>query len=272
MRINGDEKMTGEIINFPDMKNIEQEIEKLRTELSMLVIEYDTLRFTDGPNIETAYMLELGGLEYSVFEAQCELKRLMRKRDFMQMSINRGEKPDMKAIEKRLDEEFQIYKEKLDEELHKINKSIERANLPTLSADEEKELKKLYRKIVKKLHPDLNPDATDEQKRLFQNAVAAYQNGDLSAIRMIADIADGADDKKLNGNDALFRIKENLEKSIKNMSEKISKIKFEYPFTLAEFTRDENKMNERKKELKEILEKYKQAIENYERILKEMMK
>ena len=58
----------------------------------------------------------------------------------------------------------------------------------------------------------------------------------------------------------------------KNMSEKISKIKFEYPFTLAEFTRDENKMNERKKELKEILEKYKQAIENYERILKEMMK
>ena len=264
--------MTGEIINFPDMKNIEQEIEKLRTELSMLVIEYDTLRFTDGPNIETAYMLELGGLEYSVFEAQCELKRLMRKRDFMQMSINRGEKPDMKAIEKRLDEEFQIYKEKLDEELHKINKSIERANLPTLSADEEKELKKLYRKIVKKLHPDLNPDATDEQKRLFQNAVAAYQNGDLSAIRMIADIANGADDKKSNGNDVLFHIKENLEKSIKNMNEKISKIKSEYPFTLAEFTRDKNKMSERKKELKEILEKYKQAIENYERILEEMMK
>ena len=264
--------MAGEIINFPDMKNIEQEIEKLRTELSMLVIEHDTLRFNDGPNIETAYMLALGGLEYSIFEAQCEMKRLMRKRDLMQMNINRGEKPNVKAIEKELDEEFQSYKEKLDEELHKINKSIERASLPTLSADEEKELKKLYRKIVKKLHPDLNPDATDEQKRLFQNAVIAYQNGDLSTIRMIADISDGADEKKINGNDALFHVKENLEKSIGNMKAKIDKIKSEYPFTLAEFTRDKNKMSARKNELEEILKKYKQAIENYERILDEMMK
>ena len=52
------------IIVFPDFQKLRDEVEKLRTELSMLMLERDELRFVICKNIETEYMLKLGRLEY----------------------------------------------------------------------------------------------------------------------------------------------------------------------------------------------------------------
>ena len=57
------------IIPFPDFQKLKEEIEKLRTELSMLVLERDELRFVICKNIEMEYMLKIGGLEYQAYEA-----------------------------------------------------------------------------------------------------------------------------------------------------------------------------------------------------------
>ena len=69
----------GDIILFPDLQKLKDEVEKLRTELSMLMLEYDELRFVICKNIETEYMLKLGSLEYKAYEAQCVVMRLKRK-------------------------------------------------------------------------------------------------------------------------------------------------------------------------------------------------
>ena len=64
------------MIVLPEFEELKKEVEKLRTELSMLVLERDELRFVICQNIEMEYMLRLGGLEYKAFEAQCTYLRL----------------------------------------------------------------------------------------------------------------------------------------------------------------------------------------------------
>lgn len=52
------------VIVFPDFEKLKSEVEKMRTELSMLLLERDELQFVICKNIETEYMLKLGSIEY----------------------------------------------------------------------------------------------------------------------------------------------------------------------------------------------------------------
>ena len=54
------------IIVFPEFTTLQAEVEELRTEISRLLLERDELRLVICKNIETAYMLALGSLEYKV--------------------------------------------------------------------------------------------------------------------------------------------------------------------------------------------------------------
>lgn len=80
--------MNDNIILFADFENLKNQVEKLRTELSMLVLEHDELQYMECPNIEMAYMLELGALEYRAYEAQCTALRLKRKLELLQAKRN----------------------------------------------------------------------------------------------------------------------------------------------------------------------------------------
>lgn len=79
-----DRKQSREIILFPDFAVLKAEVEKLRTELSMLLLEQDELVYVECKNIEMAYMLSLGNLEYQVYELHCAVLRLKRKTELIQ--------------------------------------------------------------------------------------------------------------------------------------------------------------------------------------------
>ena len=68
------------IILFPVYDVLKQQVEKLRTELSMLVLERDELIYVQCKNLETSYMLSFGDAEYSVYKAQCAMLRLGKRR------------------------------------------------------------------------------------------------------------------------------------------------------------------------------------------------
>ena len=68
-----------EIIAIPEYESLKTETEKLRTELSMLLLERDELVFVICRNLETKYMLKIGGLEQQLYAKQCEAQRLKRK-------------------------------------------------------------------------------------------------------------------------------------------------------------------------------------------------
>ena len=151
------------IIMFPEFEKLLKEVERLRTEFSMLLLERDELQYVVCKNIETAYMLSLGSLEYKAFEIECEMWRLHRKIELIQAKINRQEKVDLKAIDETLDDEFEEYQRKLDEQINKMNAALEHSKCEKMTEEQTKEFKKLYRTIVKALHPDLNPDASPAQ-------------------------------------------------------------------------------------------------------------
>ena len=263
-----------DIIIFPDFEKLKNEVEKIRTELSMLLLERDELQFVICRNIETAYMLKLGGLEYKAYEAQCTALRLKRKIELIQAKKNRQEKVVLSAIEETLKTEFAEYQKCLNEQIEKMNKALERSKCKVLTDEENRELKKIYRKIVKELHPDLNPDISAEKVQLFNNAVNAYKNGDLNALKIINEmVGDGMQPKQ--SKDAMTQLieeKEHLLSLLKPIKDSIEDIKSKYPYNLKAIVESEKKTEQMRHELKHVLEQYNELIEIYKKTIDEMLR
>ncbi len=262
------------IVLFPEFVTLKAEVEKLRTEISMLLLERDELRLVICKNIETAYMLALGSLEYKAFELNCEVLRIKRKIDLIQAKKNRQEKIVLSAIEELLDEEFAEFQRQLDEQIDKMNKAIDHSQGRPLTGEETKEIKKLYRSIVKALHPDLHPEVTPAQIQLFQNAVQAYENGDLGNLRIISEmVADTVvPEHGENGLSILAKDKERLTKTLELIREQIANIKSEYPYTMKELVNDPEQVAEKRTELEEMIAELKEAHDLYVARLKEMLR
>ena len=139
---------TGNVIVFPDFEKSKNEVERMRTELSMLLLELDELQFVICKNIETEYMLKLGSIEYRAYEAQCLSLRLKRKIELIQAKKNRQEKVIISAIEETLDTEFAEYQKQLNEQIDKMNDALKRSKAEVLTNEENKEL---YKRIIESL-------------------------------------------------------------------------------------------------------------------------
>ena len=262
------------IIIFPDFQKLKEDVEKLKTELSMLMLERDELRFVISKNIETEYMLKLGGLEYKAYEAQCATMRLKRKIELIQAKINRQERVNLTKIDETLDEEFLEYQQRLNEQIDKMNAALEHSKSEYLSEEDNKELKKLYRKIVKVLHPDINPEVSPAQVKMLDNAINAYKNGDLKTLRIIGEMV-GDHQLPEKHQDALTQLrkeKERLDKMIGSIKESIAKIKSEYPYCVKEILEDAQKVEQKKAELEELIKQYKELAEAYKTKIDEMMR
>lgn len=265
--------MPADVILFPDFQELKREVDKLRTEMSILVLERDELRFVECKNIETSYMLTLGNLEYKAYEAECLFLRLKRKVSLLQEKKNRQEKIVLSQIEDALDREFAEYQEKLREKMDKMNAAIERGKGELLSETDTQELKKLYRRIVKAIHPDLHPDLSKAQFDLFNNAVDAYANGDLNTLRIIDEMV--SDPIMPEAPDAMTKLvqdKERLTKLIQIIKESIEKIKSEYPYTVKDIVLDPEKIAARKAEVEIVLHQYEEAISAYSLKIEEMLR
>ena len=258
-------KSANEIILNLEYENLKNELLKKRTELSMLVLQRDELKYVICKNIETKYMLELGNLEYRLYQSECIIMRLKRKVELIQMRINRQEKIDVSAIDKLLDEQFREYQQKLEEKIKKMNEAIERNNGEVLTEQQVKELKKLYRAIVKALHPDLNPNVTKQQIKLFQNAVTAYKNGDLQTLRIINEMISNnhSEDDNTDNIEKMRNELIRLDRMISSINGDVEKIKSEYPYTMKDILFDKEQLNQRKEELKDNIDQCNELVSFY---------
>lgn len=264
----------GEIVEFPDTKNLKEKIKTLRENLEELLLEKDYLESIVCENIKTKYTLLFGGLEYRLYKASCEYLRLRRKKEMIQAKKNREEEVNIKAIEADLDNEFIDYKRKLDEKISEVNNALKRSKLKVMSKDEVNEMKKLYRVIVKKLHPDLNPKITESEKELFYRATECHKCGDLTAIRLIFEIV-GSDDAKDETTtapaDSLEKEATRLETLVESVQKDIEKLKSTEPYIWKVYLDDENKKNEKLNALERDIENFENAIRTQEEYIKELL-
>lgn len=273
MNTDGQSGSVGDIILFPEYESLKKEVEKLRVELSILLLERDDLLLMECKNIEMAYMLEVGYLEYGLYELQCNVLRLKRKVELIQARMNRQEAVVVKEIETILNKEFAEYQKRLNDQMGKMNQAIERNRMGRLSEEETREIKKLYRKIVKVLHPDLHVDVSEAQRRLFGNAVQAYEDGDLTTLRIIYEVVQNSD-TEYEGQDAIVQLvkeKIRLTELLAGVKEQIAKIKSEYPYTLKKILMDATKLEEYKAELELATKQYEELKCVYDRKIKDML-
>ena len=250
---------------FPEFEHLQSEIAQLRAQLCALVLERDQLLFVECRNIETAYMLAIGGLEYRAFELKCTVLRLKRKAELLQAQINKQERVDLNAIETILDLEFEEYRRRLDEQLNKVNEALAYSHAKILPEDEAAELKKLYHAVIKALHPDLHPNLSEAELKLFYNAVSAYKNGDLQELRLIAELAADSSAAEAAGSmELLEKEQKRLAALLAGVSKEIAKIRSEYPYTMKELLADPEAVASRKAELDGTIRRFNEAVASWQ--------
>ena len=269
-----DEHLIKAIIVHPEVEELNSEIEKLRTEISMLVLERDHLRFQECKNIEMQYMLSIGTLEYKAYEIECAILRLKRKMELIRARKNRQERIDLPRIEETLDFEFTEYQERFAAQLEKVTAALERAMGGALSESEALEFRKLYRLVVKELHPDLHPEQSEERLRLFHLAVDAYERGDLQGLRAIHVVAAAPRDHavRLDGFRVLAKERERLAGILEHLRRSIAEIRSRYPYSVKAIVEDQEKTNARTSELNERIETLNEILSAYTQQIEEMLR
>lgn len=252
--------MIKKIVKVEHNDKYDDEIDKLRVSVSMLLLERDNLMLHECKNIEDDYILKFGKLEYKVYEAECDYRRLKRKLELIIICRNHNKPIDVDNIDEKLEEELGDFYEKLNARLGEIEDAKRRESLPKLSTEDSAELKSIYRKLIKKLHPDMNPNVTEYDKELFNKVVECYENGDLMGLQII-DVSIGDDNPITPEN--TFEEKQRLTLLVDKLNSEIHEIKTTYPYILLETLSDKQKTAERFKELHEMYDRYLYEIKIY---------
>ena len=105
-------------------------------------------------------------------------------------------------------------------------------------------IKRLYRKIVKRLHPDVHPNPTEHEKDMLNQAMKAFQEGDLARLEKIWDELSGMDapedvfDDTPEGRRKLRELFEKLKIRLQLLELEIEHIKEDFPYKLKPFLED----------------------------------
>ena len=105
-------------------------------------------------------------------------------------------------------------------------------------------IKRLYRQIVKRLHPDVHPDPTEHEKDLLNQAMKAFQEGDLGKLERIWDELSGMDapedvfDDTQEGREKMRELLDKLKVRLRLLEIEIDHIKTDFPYKLKAFLED----------------------------------
>lgn len=252
-----------DMFEFKDSGSMREDIKKLRKKLAEKLSERDELIYTTCENIKMKYMVEIGYLEYKLYNLSITYQRLKRKKELIQAKLYRKDRISLADIEELLEKEFEEYKRKLRERLKEVDDALKRSEGKFLSDEETKTLKEMYRAVVKRLHPDLNPHASKEEMDLFMKAVNAYKLGDIETMKLIFEVTGEAGEGDFPK--TIIELAEEisrLEALIMKVELDMEGIKHSFPYNLKVYLDDDKLKRERQAQLRKDIKLFQKAIDN----------
>ena len=136
-------------------------------------------------------------------------------------------------------------------------------------------IKKLYRRIVKRLHPDARPGGTvtEREKELLNEARAAYERGDLDALKRIWEELEGTEQPEERYFDTpedlekLRALLVRLQKLTRELKTEISSIRGSFPYTMKELLENEDLLLEKREALLAELSDIREANRQLDRLI-----
>lgn len=234
----------------------------LRNRYAALQLKRDTMLHTERPNLQALYLSRIGYLQYDLFSIETDIARLKMEAKLIQSYINRNAAINFDEVDQELEEATKMFHEQLEEQQARIKAAHEYLAAPRLNEKEHAEFKRLYRDIVKRLHPDLNNHLTAEEKELFVEAQQAHKWGDLEMMRTLHEQLTNMEISTPVSSDLADEVGR-LKKLVEEQSEKLRKLREEFPFNQRDLLDDEHKIAERQAELRKQIADKKQEREEY---------
>jgi hypothetical protein len=230
------------VIVHPEVIRLKEECETLRSMLEAALCDLQELVVTIIPNLKALYMIKIGSSELEPLKLRIETTKLKRTVELIQSHLNRGEKPDLVAIEAKLELELEEWQGKVNEQMKALREA--RSKIGHLMNDEETaSFKALYRSLVRKLHPDINPGQTEKERNLWLKLQSAYERGDLEEMRLVEVLLGDCNQGDLlpfrSGIEEWKHMKSTLEEKLHHTREEITAVKREFPCSIREKINDD---------------------------------
>lgn len=163
-----------------------KEVTAVKCALLIALEKKDYLLHVEAPLLKQKYYEKIGSFEEQVLREELEVNLMEKKKQMIQICLNRREPINMEMIDKAIDEERQRM-------LNKLNQTAEInvQKLKPLDEDEKEELKKLYKDIVNQFHPEVHGNLTENQRVLYEKAVSAYQRQNIQELRLLHEMLFG---------------------------------------------------------------------------------
>ena len=249
----------------PRKKQLKDEYEQLQEVYAELVIRREEMLLDEKPRLEAMYMDAVGELLYEELCLKYEIALLKFQRDCIQTYVNRGEEPDMEAVEEQVEHTAHTYNENLHQEEERIKNA--RAFMESHEEEDSEQklkdymdLKRLYRKLVHRLHPDLHPDQMEWERELFLKVQQAYEDRDLERLRALEKKLDAGMSSASVDNETIEEWEERvakLKEQIETVKKEIEQLENSFPFTYRQKLYDMEWIATQREEIKVRIEKLK---------------
>lgn len=210
--------MTNDLDRTIELKQLTEQLMTNRESLSEILSEIEETRIKLS-GLRHDYYTQIGDIVYKTAIIDTEISRLKRQFELSNSEAGNTTKED-------IEQEYTDAKEKIEQEFGDIRKENPIKD-SSLSDEDKTELRDLWKKLSKKYHPDLG--GSDPETMIKVNK--AYERGDIDYLRNLYENG-GGDLEELNSADRVRKLLEGVEKSIKQSSAELRKLKLSFWYDL----------------------------------------
>ncbi|PJM74766.1 J domain-containing protein [Bifidobacterium simiarum] len=234
---NGNDTTPGGSHAAGECRRLLAEIDRLRARITEGIVRIEEIEGQVIPQIRADFWMKIGVWRVRLAKAELAARRAKRRYALAQAAANRGSAVDADQIDKALDEELAVWRERVQTQSRQLNTWLSwRSATTRLGSSSAKELKRLFRKLARRFHPDLHPGDA-QRAEYYAMAQRALASGDLDMMRALdvatADMTEDVQLDRLGADELRFEI-DMLRDRLHAVEQRLDRLTSTEPYTLRE--------------------------------------